>query len=121
MRLLRINLTEFSYRAYVGKTERLTEAGRHTGTYDNEYAPGVPYEGQITIPSGMTNPRMFGLDANYTHILTMEDPETDIKEQGLIDWNGDEYEITAVRPSINYLSVALKKRTRNAATRTDGN
>lgn len=119
MRLQRINLTEFTYRAYAGKAERLTETGRHTGTYDVEYADGVPYEGQITIPYGNASARMFGLDANYTHILTMEDPEADIQEQGLIDWKGDVYEVTAVRPSINYLSVALKKRTRNALNSTE--
>lgn len=111
--LQRINLTEFQYRAFVKKTERMTDTWRHTGTYDTEYADPVTYDGNISIPYGTATARMFGLDTQYTHVLTMADPDTDIKEYGLIDWKGDVYEITAVRPSINYLTVALKKRTKN--------
>jgi len=111
--LQKINLTQFWYRPFVGKREKLTDLGRHTGTYDVEYGDPVEYEGQITIPYGTATARMFGLDANYTHVLTMEDPETDITEHGQIEWKGDIYDITAVRPSLNCLTVGLRKRTKN--------
>lgn len=111
MRLQRINMTEFSYRALTGTAEKLTETGRHTGIPEPQYGDGVSYEGNISIPYGYAAQTWFGLDTRYTHVLVMEDPDADIKEGGLIEWKGNTYDITAVRPSINQLAVALKKRT----------
>lgn len=112
MRLQQINLTTFDYRAYLGKREKLTEDGRHTGINEPEYDAPVQYEGNISVPYGYAAQQMFGLDTRYTHILVMEDPEADIHEYGLIDWKGDTYEIQAVRPSFNYMQVALRKMSR---------
>lgn len=111
MRLQRINMTEFGYRALTGTAEVLTADGRHTGNYQPSYADAVSYEGNISIPYGYATQQWFGLDTRYTHVLVMEDPDADIKEGGLIEWKGNTYDITAVRPSINQLAVALKKRT----------
>ena len=41
----------------------------------------------------------------------MDKPDADIKEAGLIEWQGVLYEITAVRKSLNVLSVAMRQRT----------
>lgn len=114
-RLQKINMTQFEYRAYRGKQERLTPEGRHTGEPELIYDDPVAYEGNISVNYGYAAQKAFGLDTNYTHVLIMEDPDADIKEEGLIDWNGDTYEIRSVVPSLNYLSVSLRKRTKNAA------
>ena len=114
MRLLKRNTTAFDYRAYAGKDERF-RGGMHTGVMKTEYADPVQYRGNISVPSGTAAPNMFGLNVQYTHILLMDDVNADIRENGLIDWRGDTYEITAVRPSLNVLAVALRRRTKNAA------
>ena len=115
MRLQYINTTTFQYRAYLGKTEVLSN-GRHTGHSEPSYADPVEYRGNISVPYGQASQQMFGQDIRYTHVLVMEDPNADIKEDGLIDWRDNTYEIKAVRPSLNYLNVALKRRTKNSAS-----
>lgn len=115
MKLLRRNTTVFEYRPFVKSEEQLKD-GRHSGNYKPVYGDPVQYCGNISTPSGYANPQFFGIDTEYTHVLVMDNPKADIRETGLIDWNGETYEIRAVRPSINVLSVALRKRTTNNAT-----
>lgn len=111
MRLLRRNTTEFEYLPQDELETDLNEYGEHTGefhpTYD--YGPPVPYRGNISSPSGHTTHQFFGEEIRYTHTLVMDDPAADIKENGRIRWKGDLYDITAVRPSLNALSVALRR------------
>lgn len=118
MRLLRRNTSVFSYRAFAGEQEVLKD-GRHTGNTKPLYAEPVQYRGNISAPSGFATDNLFGVNTKYTHVLLMENPNADIKEDGLIDWNGSSYEIKAVRPSINVLAIALKKKTANHAEMTD--
>lgn len=108
MKLLKRNTTTFEYLPYLGKRER-TEDGKHTGEYPPTYGVPVPYTGMINASSGLAQAQMYGFTTDYTHVLLMDDPKADIKEQGRILWNGDTYEIRAVRPTINVLSVALRK------------
>lgn len=108
MKLLKRNLTEFTYEAYEGKQEILKD-GKHTGKYEVRYGEPVPYTGNISTPSQMASQQWFGIETDYTHVLLMEDPNADIKETGIIRWKGNTYMITAVRPSINVLAVALRK------------
>lgn len=114
-RLLKRNLTEFCYLAYVGKTEILN-GDKHTGKYSITYADPVYYEGNISTATGLSTQEWYGLDKQYTHVLLMNVPETDIREDGLIRWKGGEYEVRAVRPSINVLAVALRYRGRITET-----
>lgn len=119
MRLLRRNTTKFLYRAYAGQEEVL-EDGLHTGRFEPAYLTGVQYRGTINRPEGFSTDNLFGINTNYTHILLMDKPNTLIEETGLIDWNGNTYEIVAVRKSINVLSVGLRQRTKNHADQTSG-
>lgn len=118
MRLLRRNTSVFSYRAFAGEQEVLKD-GRHTGNTKPLYSEPVQYRGNISAPSGFATDNLFGVNTKYTHVLLMENPNADIKEDGLIDWNGSSYEIKAVRPSINVLAIALKKKTANHAETAD--
>lgn len=108
MKLLKRNLTEFEYRPFVEKEEVL-DGTRHTGRFRPVYGDPVTYSGNISIPSGFVTNDFFGIKGDYTHVLVTDDPDMDITEAGLIDWKGNTYEIKAVRPSLNVLSVALKK------------
>lgn len=116
MRLLRRNTVEFSYRKRTGETETMV-GNMHTGEMKATYAEPVTYRGNISSPAGFATDQLFGLNTNYTHVVLLDDPKADITEDGLIDWDGDTYEIKAVRPSLNVLAIALKKKTKNNAAR----
>lgn len=109
MRLLKRALTRFDYRACKGKEEILAD-GRHTGRYQLVYDDPVVMTGNISAPKGFANDRWFGIETKYTHVLLVDDPNTCIREDGLIIWNNETYEVRAVRPSLNMTSIALRKR-----------
>lgn len=111
MRLLMRNTTRFEYLAYDGVETDLNEDGEHTGEFHPEYGNPVIYRGNISTPSGQTQQTFYGEDIRYTHTLVMDDPNAQISEHGMIRWKGHMYEVTAVRPSINSLTVALKRMT----------
>lgn len=107
MKLLRRNLTEFEYYAYTGVDSDVNDDGLHTGIPVPVYADPVVYRGNISVPSGIAVQAFEGLDIRYSHVLVMENVNAPIDEYGYIVWKGRKYSITAVRPSINVLSVAL--------------
>ena len=109
MHNLRRNETSFEYLPPDGETSDLNENGEHTGEYHRQYGTPVRYRGNISAPNGQTNQTFYGMDIRYTHTLVMEDPNVEIKEDGLIRWKDDLYEIRAKRPSLNSISFALRK------------
>ena len=120
MRLLRRNTRKFEYLPYTGLETDLNEAGEHTGDFHPEYGDPVEYRGNISTPSGQTQQQFYGADIRYTHTLVMDDPEVDIKENGMIRWKGNLYDILAVRPSLNAVSIALRRRTDDSTAATPG-
>lgn len=120
MRLLHRNTTEFEYIPYSGLMSDLNEDGDHTGEFYPEYGDAVTYRGNISSPSGKTSQNFYGVDIRYTAVLVMDDPDTDIQEQGLIRWKDNTYEIQAVRRSLNALICALRVVTKNHAEDDDG-
>ena len=115
MKLLRRNLTSFDYKECLGQEEVVTN-DRHTGRYETKYADPVAMVGFISLSRGFIANQWYGIDDRYTHTLLMEDPNAPIKEDGLIIWKGDTYEIRAVRPSLNMLSAVLRKMPKEAET-----
>lgn len=113
MKLLRRNTTEFEYLPYTGLSSDLNEDDEHTGEFHPVYDEAITYRGNISSPSGYVNQTFYGMDVRYTHVLVMDNPNADIQETGLIRWKDDLYEIRAVRPSINGLSVALRRQTKD--------
>lgn len=114
MRLLKRNLKEFEYRAYIGKTEVISD-GKHTGRLQAQYGDPVLYRGNISAARNSAYHEFFGIGTNYTHVLLVEGADTGFTEEGLIDWNGNVYEIVRVSPSLNVTALALKKRVTNNA------
>lgn len=121
MRLLQRNLTEFEYIPQTEETDIDPETGLHTGDFrpvtaeDDEDAEPILYEGNISVASQYATYTLFGTDIRYTHVLVMDDPEVEIDEYGKIRWNGDLYDIRAVRRSLNSVSIALRKQTKDHA------
>ena len=115
MKLLRRNLTGFEYLPYTGVDTDLNEDGDHTGELRPVYGEAIPMRGNISAPSGNTNQTFYGEDIRYTHTLIMGDMNCGITEHGVILWKGNRYEVTAVRPSINFINIALVRVTGDAA------
>lgn len=101
------------YYAYTGLNSDLNDDGLHTGQWKPVYANPKTMYGNISAPSGNTEHTFAGLDIRYTHILLMDNPNAGIQETGYIVWRDNEYDITAVIPSMNVLSVALLQRTKD--------
>lgn len=121
MRLLKRNVTTFEYLPYLGMNDDVLlydsddpEAEpevEHTGEFKPQYGDPVMCEGNISSPNGYVNQTFYGQDIRYTHTLIMADNDAGINEYGIIRWKGELYDIQAVRPSLNGISVALKKQT----------
>jgi len=117
MILLRRNLREMEYIPYEGESDIDPDTGRHTGDPIPQYGEPIPFKGNLSTPSGHTNATFYGEDIRYTHTLMMEPPDWDepVNEHGLVRDGEDLYDITAVRLSLNYLSLALRRQTVNHA------
>lgn len=113
MKLLRRNTTEFEYLPYTGSESDVNSDGDHTGEFHPVYDDPITLRGNISTPSGHTLHQFYGEEVRYTHTLVMDNPNAPIDEYGMIRWKGDLYEISAVRPSLNALSVALRKCTKS--------
>lgn len=111
MKCLRRNLRWITYYPYTGEETDLNENGEHTGEFYPEYGDPNDYLGNISTPSGQTNQTFYGEDIRYTHTLLLDNPYYDIREGGLIRWNEQWFDIIAVRPSLNVLNIALRRRT----------
>jgi len=112
MKCLRRNMTDFEFLPYSGVETDLNDDGEHTGEFHREYGEPIPFRGNISSPSGRENQTFYGEDIRYTHTLVMDDPDAGIDEHGVISWKGNLYDVVAVRPSLNVLSVALKRQTK---------
>ena len=121
MQLLKRNGTELEYLPYTGLTDdqivyesddpNAEPQAVHTGEFHRTYGDPVQINGSISAPSGRLNETFYGQDIRYTHTLVIGDPDTDIHEGGLIRYNGELYDIQAVRPTLNATSIALRKQT----------
>lgn len=116
MKLLRRNTTEFEYLPWTGEETDLNDRGEHTGQFYPVYGDPVRLRGNISAPAGKVNQTYFGQDIRYTHTLVMDNPDTEVSESGIIRWNGREYLIAAVRPTLNFLSAALQEQSGNRVT-----
>lgn len=108
MRLVRRNTTLFDYMAFQGLESDIVD-GYHTGVPKPIYGDNKTMRGTISAPSGAVAQAFAGLEDAYTHTLVMDSPDTGIKEDGLITWKGDKFVVKAVRPSINFTLIALRK------------
>lgn len=107
MKLLRRNCTKFEYLPYDGLESDLNEDGLHTGVFVPQYGDPVEYVGNISVPSGAASQAFDGIEVRYSHILLMNNLSADIHETGKVRWKGRMYTVTAVRPGLNVLAVAL--------------
>ena len=113
MKLLRRNTRTFEYLPNTGEETDLNADGEHTGVLQPVYDDPIEKRGNISTPSGQTTQTFYGEDIRYTHVLLMDTPDPDIHEDGMVRWNGDEYEVRAVHPSLNSVSIALRKLTKS--------
>lgn len=115
MKLLKRNTIVFELRKHLDEQETLQD-GMHTGNFGVTYAEPVQYMGNLSYPSGVASQNMFGLVTDYTHVMLVDSLKADIGVDDLIVINGHEYDVRAVRRSLNVLSLALKMRTESHVT-----
>lgn len=120
MRCLKRNMTTFEVLPYTGVETDLNDDGDHTGEFHPEYGDPVFYKGNISAPSGRANQTFYGLDIRYTHTLVMDNQNVPITEKDQIRWKGDLYDVQAVLPSLNFVSIALRKQTKDHSVETEG-
>ena len=116
MKLLRRNLRKFEYLPYKSTERDWNDSNEHTGEFYPEYGEPVEYWGNISTPSGKVNQTFYGQEIRYTHVLLMDNPDVPICEKGIVRWKGEDYEVQAVKPSLNSVSIALRKQTENKET-----
>ena len=119
MRLLKRNCTTAEYLPYTGtQTDIVMDENQnviHTGEFRPMYGKPVTLKRvNISTPTGHAAQMFYGKEALYTHVMLVDKPETEITEHGRVRWNGHTYSVTAVRQSLNMLSVALKKESEGA-------
>ena len=110
MKLVRRNTTLFKYYPFKGQESDVDENGFHTGVPVPVYEEPIVKRGTISAPSGGVTQALDGLEGTYTHTLIMDTPKSGIKENGLIVWHGQQFAVTAVRPSINFTLIALRRK-----------
>lgn len=110
MRTLKRNLQMFEYYPNLG-TEEIIEDGLHTGRYTINWGDPVIYYGNIAVSMryDYADKRWYGVEETYQHDVVLDDPTADINEDGKIVWNGDDYEIKEVAPSLNVLRLIIRK------------
>ena len=117
MRLLKRNCPKpvLLYR-WTGEETDLNGGGLHTGEFYPEYDEPIELpRANVSSPSGHASQGMFGKDTRYTHVMLLDDVNAPITEHDKVEWNGITFSVTAVRPSLNVLSVALQRVTANHA------
>ncbi len=121
MKMLKRNETDFEYLPYKGvsddilvydsEDEEAEPETEHTGEFHPVYGDPIACRGNIAPPNGYVNQTFYGEEIRYTHTLAMDNRDNCVKEHGIIRWNGELYDIMAVRPGLNCTLVALKKQT----------
>ena len=110
MRLLKRNCTTATYYPYSGFITGTNAYGQHTGENKVVYGDAVKLRRvNLSTASGYASQNLFGKDTPYTYVLLVDDLDAGIEEHGLIVCEEQVFEITAVRKSLNVVSVALKK------------
>ena len=107
--MCRRNTTLFTYQPFLGLIDDVDERGYHTGEHVPAYGASSTYRGTISAPSGSVVMAFDGLEEQYTHTIIMDTPNTEFTEDGLIEWKGDKYSIVAIRPSLNFTIIAIRK------------
>ena len=115
MRLQQRNCRKMEYLPFLGETDVDPDTGMHTGEPVMQYGDPVELKGNISVPSRRTDATFYGEDVRYTHelLLPLKRKGLQIEEYGLIRFQDDLYDIRAVRPSLNFVSIALQKQTVN--------
>lgn len=128
MRCLELEKKTVWYCPYIGKNERITESGLHTGEYIKQFGKAVPFKcnvlpvrskgGSVRL-GGIINELDIGLDLNYSRILISDDPNLSIKEEDVLfldkkpkcrdNYPLYDYRIVAIVRSLNVLEIAANK------------
>ena len=114
MRDVQRNKQTIYYALRTGHTENLDEYGNVTGTYTEEYSEPIKLRINVGVPKGTIELERFGLDNQYSVVLTTTDMKCPIKVDSVL-WIGIDpslpynYVVTKIAPSLRQLVIQVKE------------
>ena len=114
MRSVERNKKTIYYALRTGHTENLDEYGNVTGTFTEEYGEPVKLRINVGVPKGTIDLERFGLDSQYSMLLTTTDMRCPIKSDSVL-WIGIDpslpynYVVKRVAPAINQLVIQVQE------------
>ena len=109
MRSLLRNKKSFEYALYEGSTEILDKYGDPTGDRGSMYGERLPYKANVSPNTGISSYGFFGIDNNYSHVITTTDMSCPITEDSLIFMNDKRYVVVKRAESLNNIVIAIKE------------
>ena len=120
MRLMKKNLSKFSYLLFQSKTPVLDEYGNPTSEYTINYAEPVEISGNISPAGGAAQIEQFGSSIQYDKVILVADTKCPIDENTVlfvdrsVAYNADnlplyDYVVKKVAKSLNHVAYAISK------------
>lgn len=114
MRTLKRNHTLIKYATFKDKVEILDGNGYRTGQFTNRYNAKTDLRACVSAARGETQLDMFGVNANYTKTLVVDDVNCPIDENTIL-WVDNlsaevhDYIVVQKAKSLNFISYAIRK------------
>lgn len=109
MRSLLRNKQTLYYSLYEGKQEIVDEHGLPTGDYEEMYGELVPFKANVSANRGSTSYNFYGIDTNYSHIVTTTNKDLPIDEETLIYYKDNPYFVVKKSISLNGVVLAISE------------
>ena len=114
MKTLRRNQTLIKYATFKERAEEKDANGYRTGQFENTYNEKVSMYAYVSAARGETQLDMFGVNANYTKTLIVDDINCPIDEKTIL-WVDNltaaahDYIVVQKAKSLNSISYAIRK------------
>lgn len=121
MRSVQRNKQTFYYALRTGQTEQVDEYNNKTGSFTLSYSSPVKAKMNISAPKGTIDLERFGLNSNYTKVISTTDMDFPIAEDSILwigitpDANGESgtvkhnYVVVRIAPTLNQLLIMVKE------------
>lgn len=120
MRLLKRNAREIQYALYIGQEDIVSGEDEYgnpifSGETEKKYSEKRALQANIGPPDGTTTADVFGGNVTYDRVLVTFDMDCPIDENSILWIDKDpetapyDYNVAAVRPSLNCIRYAIKR------------
>jgi hypothetical protein len=106
MKGLERNKIPVTYRLYLGEQEQIAD-GLYTGERPSVYADPVTIKASVSAARGTSDVDLFGINANYTNTVIVDDLSCPIDENSRLEINGKPFAVSRVAKSLNHITYAV--------------